>query len=319
MKQMRFAVALLMASFGIAATASAQDQSAQYYTAGNTFYNQKNYDQAIRYYQAAVQMNANSWQSYQGLGNCYYAKGDTSNALTNYQKALDINPNNPQLSQFVQSIKPQSTASPLPTSNNNATANAGSGMAVAGSASSANKFELDVNVDLMTYGGQIGFGAGLGGFIPLDKSFAIGAMASFDLVSQGASASYGGSSVGGSESLDFLNFAAAAKYRFDGDSMRPYILAGLGLSDVMESYSVSGGGQTAGASTSQIDPMIVAGAGLEFKGGPGMNIFVQGIEEIILVPGTTETVNTGYGPVSETVGGGTASYTGLEGGLNFNL
>jgi hypothetical protein len=65
--------------------------------------------------------------------------------------------------------------------------------------------------------------------------------------------------------------------------------------------------------------MFLAGAGLEFKGGPGMNIFVQGIEEVILVPGVTETVNTGYGTVSETTGGGTASYTGLQGGLNFNL
>jgi tetratricopeptide (TPR) repeat protein len=242
MKQMRFAVAVLVSLFGLAATSWAQDQSAPYMQAGNNFYSQKNYDQAIRYYQATVQMNANSWQAYQGLGNCYYAKGDTANALTNYQKALDINPNNPQLSQFVQTIKPQSTAPPLPAGNNNAAANAGSGMAAAGSASSENKFELDINLDLFSYSGQIGFGGGLGGFLPLDKSFAIGAIAGFDTVSEGASASYGGSSVGASASLDFLNFAAAAKYRFDGDSMRPYIIAGLGISDVMSSYSVSAGG-----------------------------------------------------------------------------
>src|SRR5580700_4147512 len=98
MKHFRFTAAVFMTLLGLATALRAQDQSAQYLQAGNTFYSQKSYDQAIRYYQAATQMNANSWQAYQGLGGCYYAKGDNSNALVNYQKSLDINPNNPQVS-----------------------------------------------------------------------------------------------------------------------------------------------------------------------------------------------------------------------------
>ncbi len=110
MKYVRFSVFAL--SVLIAVTVQAQDQSSAYYQAGNTLYGQKNYDMAIRYYQAAVQVNPQMWQADQGLGNCYYAKGDKVNALASYQKALDINPNNPGLSNFVQTLRAQVPAAP---------------------------------------------------------------------------------------------------------------------------------------------------------------------------------------------------------------
>jgi hypothetical protein len=116
MKQQWFAVTLLFFILGLAGSSSAQDQSIQAYQSGNQAYTQRNYDQAIQYYQSAVQQNPNLWQAYQGLGNCYYAKGDKDTALANYQKSLSINPNNPQLSQFVQTIQPQA-APALPASN----------------------------------------------------------------------------------------------------------------------------------------------------------------------------------------------------------
>lgn len=123
MKQRWFAITLLFFIFGLAGSSSAQDQSIQYYQAGNSFYSQKNYEQAISSYQSAIQMNPNLWQAYQGLGNSYYAKGDKANALTNYQKALAINPNNPQLSQFVQTLQPATEAPPLPASNGSPASN----------------------------------------------------------------------------------------------------------------------------------------------------------------------------------------------------
>src|ERR1035441_11072724 len=97
MKKFKFVGVSILFILVLASGARAQDQSSPYLQAGNTFYSQKNYNQAIRYYQAAVQFNANSWQAYQGLGGCYYAKGDNGNALANYQKSLDINPNNTQI------------------------------------------------------------------------------------------------------------------------------------------------------------------------------------------------------------------------------
>ncbi|HVZ79400.1 MAG TPA: tetratricopeptide repeat protein [bacterium] len=111
--------------FLVAVRASAQDQSNAYYQAGNTLYGQKSYDQAIRYYQAAVQVNPNFWQADQGMGNCYYAKGDKANALASYQRALAINPNNPQLSTFVQSLQAQMPAQPAGMGNDLAAAPAG--------------------------------------------------------------------------------------------------------------------------------------------------------------------------------------------------
>ena len=107
MKQFRvflfgFSILSFLSTFG-----HAQDRSDPYYQAGNTLYGQKNYDQAIRYYQAALQLNPNKWEADQGMGNCYYAKGDKTNALASYQKALAINPNNPGLASFVQTLQTQ--------------------------------------------------------------------------------------------------------------------------------------------------------------------------------------------------------------------
>ncbi len=103
----------------------AQDPSNAYYQAGNTLYTQKNYDLAIRYYQAALQMNPNKWEADQGMGNCYYAKGDKAGALASYQRALAINPNNPQLSAFVQALQAQLPPQPAGMGNDLAASPAG--------------------------------------------------------------------------------------------------------------------------------------------------------------------------------------------------
>src|ERR1700723_3433866 len=106
MKNIKWAVLVFFFILGSSQRGLAQQDPAPYYRAGNTFYAQQNYDQAITYYQYAVQLNPNFWQAYQALGSCYYEKGDKASALTNYQKSLAINPNNPQLAQFAQSITP---------------------------------------------------------------------------------------------------------------------------------------------------------------------------------------------------------------------
>ena len=67
MKHARLAVAVLFLLLGLAGSSSAQDQATPYYTAGNQFYSQQNYDKAISYYQYAAKLNPNLWQAYQGL------------------------------------------------------------------------------------------------------------------------------------------------------------------------------------------------------------------------------------------------------------
>ncbi len=139
MKHARLAVAVLFLLLGLAGSSSAQDQATPYYTAGNQFYSQQNYDKAISYYQYAAKLNPNLWQAYQGLGNSYYAKGDKANALTNYQKALAINPNNPQLSSFTQSLQAQVGSAPPALPNNSSAASSGANPVVY-SPTAQNKF-----------------------------------------------------------------------------------------------------------------------------------------------------------------------------------
>jgi hypothetical protein len=325
MKHLRFVVAVFMTLLGLAASSRAQDQSIQYLQAGNTFYSQKNYDQAIRYYQAATQINANSWQAYQGLGGCYYAKGDNSNALANYQKSLDINPNNPQVSQFVTYLKSQSTAPPLPAGNNNASA---STQPVVYATTASKSFELDVNAGLALDSSQIGFGGGLSGYVPLDRHFFIGASAAFFTFSESSSGSASGDGVtetaSASGSVNFIEGLARVKYVLDGNNMQPYFFGGVGIVDASASYSASassGGTSESGGGSlgSQIDPALALGGGLQFPAGRDMDITVQLKEAIIFVPGETVTETVGGVTESVSAGGGTESYTTLEGGLDFNL
>ncbi|HJT23976.1 MAG TPA: tetratricopeptide repeat protein, partial [bacterium] len=79
----------------------------QYYAAGNQYYTARNYAQAAKYYYAAVKINPNNGQAYQGLGNCYYALGRKADALTFYQRASALQPANAQLAQFVQNLQAQ--------------------------------------------------------------------------------------------------------------------------------------------------------------------------------------------------------------------
>lgn len=94
--------------FWMPASADAQGTSdAQYFAAGNQYYSAQNYAQAAQYYYAAVKMNPNDGQAYQGLGNCYYALGRKADALTFYQRASALQPGNAQLAQFVQNLQAQ--------------------------------------------------------------------------------------------------------------------------------------------------------------------------------------------------------------------
>jgi tetratricopeptide (TPR) repeat protein len=89
-------------------SAGAQGASdGQYYAAGNQYYSAQNYAQAAQYYNAAVKINPNNGQAYQGLGNCYYALGRKADALTFYQRASALQPGNAQLAQFVQNLQAQ--------------------------------------------------------------------------------------------------------------------------------------------------------------------------------------------------------------------
>lgn len=270
-----------------AMVAFGQDQSMAYYNAGNQLYAQKNYDQAIRYYQAAVQVNPNMWQADQGLGNCYYAKGDKASALASYQKALQINPNNPQLSSFTQSLQAQVGSSPaLP-----GAASPAASAAPAGGAS--DKFELDLhgNVAMGGTGYGMGFGGGARGFAPMGGGFMLGGMLGYYTFAASVNIP------GYSASISFIELMAGAKYKFTGDSMRPYLFGGAGMSNVTVSASYSG----VSASLSEMDPMIAVGGGVEFPMGKDMNFFAEAQYSMVMTAGAS------------------SSYIPIGAGINFGL
>jgi hypothetical protein len=343
---------LFILFLGLATLCQAQDKSAPYYQAGNNFYSQQNYDQAIRYYQYAAQLNPQLWQAYQGLGNCYYAKGDKATALTNYQKALAINPNNPQLSSFTQSLQAQVGSSPA-APNNSAMAGAS---AAPSSSGGAGRPEFDVmagaNMVLSGEGAYgvpaaditgagfaggygLGFGGGVGLYFPVDKTFMIGGNAAFYAYGTNYTYSTGEPGVY-SEGWTITNnqsnieFVAAAKMKLGGGgNLQPYLLGGLGFSMVSSSGSVTEveteGGTTVSSfgyalpSSSAFSPMVQVGGGVQFPMGNNMNFFGEAKFNLIFVGGSTYTVNIEGTNYQEPVAGYTFIEFPIDIGLNFNL
>lgn len=76
------------------------------------FYQAKQYDQAIQWYNHAISQNPNDAKAWQGLGNCYYAKQDKVKAVDAYKRALQINPSNTGLQNFLANYAPETATGP---------------------------------------------------------------------------------------------------------------------------------------------------------------------------------------------------------------
>jgi hypothetical protein len=330
MKHTRLAVALSFLLLGLAGSSSAQDKAMPYYTAGNNFYSQQNYDQAIRYYQYAGQLNPNLWQAYQGLGNCYYAKGDKATALTNYQKALVLNPNNPQLSSFTQSLQAQVGATPQPPSNS-ATSTTAASTGGPGAGKVLPQFEISPKIvgdvggtfaegatasaPATSISGGTGFGGGVEGYYLTDAHLGLGLIinyvtgyslgsASATIAHTNQSAQPGTATISASSNVSSIEFMPAVKYTFDGTSFRPYLLGSFGYSFISysatSSVSYSNGPPavpipTISGSESTSGPMVQLGGGGEFSMGTGMNLFLQVKYSMIFASGFSASGYTGPG------------------------
>ena len=79
---------------GAAAGAAAGGPAQQYLVTGHKYLKARQYDMAIRYYQASANAQP-TYQAYQFMGTAYYYKGDMANAKMAYEKSLQLNPNNP--------------------------------------------------------------------------------------------------------------------------------------------------------------------------------------------------------------------------------
>ncbi len=69
-------------------------QAQQYLAAGTKYLNAKQYDYAIKYYEASIKIEP-TYQAYQYLGTAYYYKGDNDKAIEAFNNSLKLNPDNP--------------------------------------------------------------------------------------------------------------------------------------------------------------------------------------------------------------------------------
>lgn len=91
------------AGAGAATAGGAAAGQDQYLLAGHKYLKAKQYDMAIKYYQASINTNP-TYQAYQYLGTAYYYKGDMANAKAAYENSLQLNPNNPQVRSILAKI-----------------------------------------------------------------------------------------------------------------------------------------------------------------------------------------------------------------------
>jgi tetratricopeptide (TPR) repeat protein len=229
----------LVLFLALSGSAFAAATSQQYLDAGNQFYRAKDMSKAVQYYKAAIQVDPNNAAAHQSLGSAYYSMGQKSEALAEYQKALAINPNNPQLSSFVQTLQSQGVAP------------SASYPSASPSSSSAKSLEINLGLGVASGGGSgMGIGGGASGYFLLDKSLGIG----------GALGAYMFSPYPG-YSLMAIEALVSGKYYFDGQGIKPYLLAGVGMSMLSDS------------SVSVSNPVVQGGVGASLDLGGGLTAF----------------------------------------------
>ncbi len=298
---------LIIFLFSIAtSTAFSQANLDQYLTAGNQMITAKDYNKAIPYFQAAIQIDPKNSAAYQGLGSAYLSLNRKPEALSAYEKASSLNPGNTQLAGMVQSLKNQGASNP------NSSA-AGGVISIPGQ---ADFIEMNLMVGLapgstLSSGGtNIDFGVGFGGeassFYFLDSHLGIGLQTGFYTftrsvnVSGNYSSSYPTTISGtfnGTVNFDIssLELAAMFKYKLGGRDFWPYLLGGGGISLLMaggsDNLNYSSGKPpfppvSYGGSSSEFDPVVIGGGGLAFKITPQANLFLEARYEYIFSSGS---------------------------------
>ncbi len=82
-------------------------KAAASFQAGSTFYEQSNFQEAIRSFHEAIQAQPDHWQAYQYLGTCYAAQNMVNEAAGAYERMCELNPD-PSLKTWVDQWKAQS-------------------------------------------------------------------------------------------------------------------------------------------------------------------------------------------------------------------
>lgn len=96
--QYRILLSIILLSFfyGPAFSKAEKLPYQQYWTKANQYYNSKNYDSAVYFYEKIAATKPDNYELYFNLGNAYYRLNQIGKSILNYKKSLHYKPNNPK-------------------------------------------------------------------------------------------------------------------------------------------------------------------------------------------------------------------------------
>lgn len=71
---------------------------------GMTAYNLGNYEEALKDFNAALDDNPDSWESYEQQGYCYFHLNDQKKMMEAFNESLKLHPDNPELKDFISGL-----------------------------------------------------------------------------------------------------------------------------------------------------------------------------------------------------------------------
>jgi len=87
-----FVLAVVFLPFFVKISFASNNHEASAFNRANAYYEQGNYDEAIKQYNSVLEGGWESGNLYYNLGNCYFKKGELGRAILNYEKARRIIP-----------------------------------------------------------------------------------------------------------------------------------------------------------------------------------------------------------------------------------
>ncbi len=96
---------LVAAYFLTPTTLCAQQHAPDFVRMGTQAFHNKQFDMAISYYNSALDENVDYWPAYQALGTVYYYKKNYKEAEKDFEKALELNPDSAPLRKFVNALR----------------------------------------------------------------------------------------------------------------------------------------------------------------------------------------------------------------------
>jgi hypothetical protein len=325
-------------------------------TAGNQAFVSKDYGSALLDYQAATYSDSTCGPAYQGIGNSLCQLGRYSGALSAYESALQLKPGDARLSKAIAQLNAKlGFATPTPASDSNVipppppplvstsfspsvpsapatpvqsvVAPSPTVVTAVAPSGDSGRFAL-----IPQGGGAVGignpFGVGLGGGIGvgyfLSDDFCLDTNFNGYLFKHLASLTSANTT--GLANILETSFEATLgfKCRLAPGDIRPYVMAGGGISYLITSATASGTYLGTPFSVSNpaltvIAPLVQAGAGFEFMADSRSSFFTQiQCDMVFNNPGSS----TATGPnVTTTLntGGGVLVYVPIQVGFNFYL